>query len=75
MKGTMIYQEYTANQNYKFEVYDCQSLYEVWLQKRITDDYMGTDWFDYHPISDYMHYADSLDRAIEIGRECLRSLL
>lgn len=75
MRDTMVYQEYSANRDYRFEVYICQNGYEIWVQRKITDDYMGDDWFDYHDISDYMHYADSIERAIEIGRECLHCLV
>ena len=40
----------------------------------IRDEYMGPDWFTYTYIHDYKHVTDSLERAIEIGREGLRNL-
>ena len=40
----------------------------------IREEYMGPDWFTYTYIHDYKHVTDSLERAIEIGREGLRNL-
>lgn len=74
MRDIVVYQEYSKDKEYRFEVYPHDDYYQVWVQKKITDEYMGEDWFDYHDISDLMYYADTLERAIEIGRECLRCL-
>ncbi len=49
--------------------------YEIWIRKKMTDEYMGRDWFDYIDISDYIHYADTFERAAEIGKECLKGLV
>ena len=46
-----------------------EEYFEVCLQKRITDEYMGPDWFTYSDIRDYKHMTDSLENAMEIGRE------
>lgn len=35
---------------------------------------MGPDWFAYSDIRDYKHMTDSLENAMEIGREGLRNL-
>ena len=43
-------------------------------QKRITDEYMGPDWFPYSDVRDYKHIADSFDNAMKIGMEGLRNL-
>ena len=76
MRDNTEYQEYSADREYRFEVYRNQNIYEIWVQKKKrTDEYMGSEWFDYYDISDYMHYADSLERAVEIGKECLRCLI
>lgn len=75
MRKDMVYQEYSDDREFRFEVYRNPNSYEIWVQKKITDEYMGSDWFDYHDISDYMHYADSFERAVEIGRECLKCLI
>lgn len=75
MEDTLVFQEYSADGEYRFEVYLCRNFYKVWAQKKITDDYMGVDWFGFYDISDYTHLSDSIERAIEIGRECLRCLM
>ena len=70
MRDAAIWQEYSADREYRFEVYQNPGFYEVWVQKRITVDYMG-EWVGYHDIPDAMHHTDTLERAIETGRECL----
>ena len=76
MRDNTVYQEYSADREYRFEVYRNQNIYEIWVQKKKrTEEYMGSEWFDDCDISDYMHYADSLERAVEIGKECLRCLI
>lgn len=72
MRNEAVYEEYSEDKMYRFVVYRNEDLFEVWVQKRFTDEYMGEDWFDYEDIRDVMHYADTLERAKEIGRECLR---
>ena len=39
------------------------------FKKRITDEYMGPDWFTYSDVKDYKHIADSFDNAMKIGME------
>lgn len=75
MRDNMVYQEYSANKAFRFEIYHNPDFYEIWVQRKITDEYMGPEWFDYYDISDYMHRADTIERAIEIGRECMNCLL
>ena len=75
MRDNMVYEEYSDNKEYKFEVYKEKTYFETRVQKRITEECLGSDWFDYRDILDYKHIADSLDRAIEIGRECLQNLI
>lgn len=75
MRDTLIYLEYSEDKDLRFEVYRNPNCYEVWLQRKITDEYMGADRFDYYDISDHRHLADTLERAIEIGREAMRCLL
>lgn len=75
MLDTMVYQEYFDNKEYRFEVYRSHNFYEIQVQHKITDDYMGEDWFDYCNINDYKHCADTIEKAIEIGRESLRCLI
>lgn len=72
MKQKIIYEEYSDNKEYKFEVYQNLNYYEIWVQKKMTDEYMGEEWFDYYDISYYMHISDTLERAIEIGKEYLK---
>lgn len=75
MRDDMVYSEYSENRDFRFEVYGAAGFYEVWLQRKVTDEYMGPDWFAYYDISDDRHLADTLERAIEIGRVCIRDLL
>ena len=75
MRDDVVYQEYSADREYRFVVHRRPAFYAVQVQCRITDAYMGPDWFDYHDRSDGIHCADTLERAIEIGKECLACLL
>ncbi len=70
MRNVMVYEEYSADREFRFKVYCNQTFYEIWVQRKIRDEYMGPEWFDYHDISDYMHRADTLERA----KECLKCL-
>lgn len=71
VRDNRVYQEYSGNREYRFEVYLNPGFYEVWVQQKFTDEYMGSDWFAYYDVPDYMHRTDTLARAIEIGRECI----
>ena len=75
MRNVPIYQEYSTGREFRFEVYYNRNSYEIWVQRKITDAYMGPEWFAYHDIWDYMHHADTIERAIQIGKECLKCLL
>lgn len=72
MRENKIYEEYSDNREYKFEVYQNPDYYEVWIQKRMVYEYMGKELFDYCDISDYMHRCDTLNRAVEMGGEYLK---
>ena len=69
MRSNLIHEEYSSDKQYKFQVYQEEKYYEVFLQKRITDEYMGPDWFTYSDVRDYKHIADSFDNAMKIGME------
>ena len=74
MRSNLIHEEYSSDKQYKFQVYQEEKYYEVFLQKRISDEYMGPDWFTYSDVRDYKHIADSFDNAMKIGMEGLRNL-
>ena len=69
-----VYQETSADGAFRFEVYRDRGLFKVRTERKITDEYMGPDWFGWIPVSDMAHIADSLERAVEIGQEGLRCL-
>ena len=71
---SLVYEEYAEDRETRFEVYRNGDLYEVWVQRKITDEYMGPDWVAYYDIPDHCHRAGTLERAVEIGRECLDCL-
>ena len=54
MRSNLIHEEYSSDKQYKFQVYQEEKYYEVFLQKRITDEYMGPDWFTYSDVRDYI---------------------
>ena len=74
MRDAPVYQEHSADGSFRFEVCRDRGCYVVWVQRKITDEYIGPEWLGYCDISDVMHRADTLERALEIGRECLRCL-
>lgn len=74
MSDDFIREEYSFDKQYRYLIYKEEKYYEVWFQKRITDEYMGPDWFTYSDIRDDKHMTDSLESAMEIGREGLRNL-
>lgn len=75
MRDELVYCEYSTDREYRFEIYKRRNLYKIWLQRKITDGYMGNDWFDYNDIADAAHFADSTEKATELGREYLRCLI
>jgi hypothetical protein len=38
-----------------------------------SDGYMPAGWFQYLPVSDRLHVADTLQGAIELGDKCLKT--
>ena len=70
-----IYRETSPGGAFRFEVYQERSLFKVRTERRIEDDYMGPGWSGWIPVSpDMAHIADTLERAVELGRESLRCL-
>ncbi len=70
-------EEYSASGEYKYEIRRRRDgLFQVSVEKKYTgsDGYMPEGWFQYLPIPDMRHIADTLKRAAEIGEECLRNL-
>lgn len=75
MCENLIYDRYSDNRQYKYEVFKRENgLYEICVQFKETDEYMGKDWYQYSDISDISHFTDTLERAIEIGDEKLCKL-
>ena len=74
MKRESIHEEYSNDGRYRFIVCKKPDYFEVWVQKRIKDEHLDPDKTYYSDIPDIMHIADSLERAIEIGKECLNNL-
>ena len=74
MQRESIHEEYSYDGLYRFIVCRKSDYFEVWVQKRITDEYLDPEEIYFSDISDIKHIADSLERAIKIGRECLNNL-
>ena len=74
MRDNSLHQEYSPDGAFRFEVYHDADFYEVWVQRKITDEYMGPNWFTYYDMPSCRHCTDTLERAIEIGRDDLRVL-
>ena len=75
MRDNIIATHYSTCGNHRFEViHRKNNLFQVWAQSKIYDDYMGDDWFDWADISDSVHITDTIERAVEIGKEALANL-
>lgn len=74
MQRESIHEEYSYDRLYRFIVCRKSDYFEVWVQKKVIDEYLNSDEIYYSDIPDIKHTADSLGRAIEIGQECLNSL-
>ena len=74
MQIESIHEEYSYDRLYRFIVCRKSDYFEVWVQKKVIDEYLNPDEIYYSDIPDIKHTADSLGRAIEIGQECLNSL-
>ena len=74
MQRVSIYEEYSYDRLYRFIVCSKSDYYEVWVQKKVIDEYLDPDEIYYSDIPDIKHTADCLERAIEIGQECLNNL-
>ena len=76
MRDNPILTKYSDDESYRYEIFDREDgTFEVWIQRKLTDDFMGKDCSSYCDISDYMHITDSVARAIEIGEEGLNNLV
>lgn len=69
-----IHEEYSYDRLYRFVVCRKPDYFEVWVQKKVIDEYLDSDEIYYSDIPDIKHTADSLERAIEIGQECLNNI-
>ena len=74
MQKENVYEEYSYDRLYRFIVCRQSDYFEVWAQKKVLDEYLNSDEVYYSDIPDIKHTADCLERAIEIGRECLNNL-
>ena len=75
MREKKITERYSQYGEYRFEVFDREDgTFQVWVQTKIYDDYMGDDWFDWIDIKDYAHITDTVERALNIGNESLVNL-
>ena len=74
MHRESIHEEYSYDGRYRFIVCRKTDYFEVWVQKKITDEYLDPEEIYFSDIPDIKHIADSLKRAIEIGQECLNNL-
>lgn len=63
-----VYVEYSADEDLRLVVHRHANYFSVRIEQKVYDDYYGEGWFQYLPIRDYMHIADSKKRAVEIGR-------
>ena len=73
----ILWERFSPGGGYKYGISRRRDgLLEVRVEKKYTDSdgYMPEDWFQYLPMPDMLHIADSLERAKEIGDECLKNL-
>ena len=76
MRETAIFEKYSKDKEYRYIIYERDGkIYDVWVQKKTTDEYMGEEWFTYFDIPDSRHLSDTLKRAMEIGDELIKSLM
>lgn len=77
MKSTFLYEEYSDDKEYRFRVYQKNNYYEVSVQEKCvySDEYIPDDTVYYFDIPDYKHIADTLERAIDIGHECIKNMI
>ena len=74
MQRESIHEEYSYDRLYRFIVCRKSDFFGVWVQKKVVDEYLNPDEIYYSDIPDIKHSAGSLERAIEIGQECLNNL-
>ena len=74
MERESIHEEYSYDRLYRFIVCRKADYFEVWVQKKIIDEYLNPDEIYYSDIPDIKHTTDCLERAIEIGQEYLNNL-
>ena len=74
MQREIVHEEYSYDRLYRFIVCRKSDYFEVWVQKKVVDEYLNPDEIYYSDIPDIKHTADSFERAIEIGQECLNNI-
>lgn len=74
MQREIIHEEYSYDRLCRFIVCRKSDYFEVWVQKKVIDEYLNLDEIYYSDIPDIKHTAGSLERAIEIGQECLNNI-
>ncbi|MCR5729123.1 MAG: hypothetical protein K6G20_02060 [Ruminococcus sp.] len=57
-------------------MYKTRNYFEILVQQKCvyTDEYIPDDRIFYFDVHDYKHIADTLERAIEIGHECIKNI-
>jgi len=75
VRDNVLATHFSQDGEFRYEVIDMKNgTLRVWVQKKIYDDYMGNDWFDWCDISDHAHITDTIERAVEIGNEAITNL-
>ncbi len=67
--------KYSFDKMYRYEIVRrVNGIFQVWVEKKIFDDYMEENWFTWCNISDFCHLVDNIENAIQIGDEALINL-
>lgn len=74
MSEKIVHEEYSYDRLYRFIVCKESDHFGVWVQKKVTDEKLDPNGVYYSDIPDIKHTAGNLERAIEIGQECLKNL-
>ncbi len=71
----MVKIKYSFDRMYRYQIVVRESgIFQVWVEKKIFDSYMGKEWSTWSDIPDLVHLTDSIESAIKIGSEGLISL-
>jgi len=75
MRENVVKVQYSSNGECRYEIVDRKDgTYQVWVEKKIYDDYVDKDWFGWADIPDGAHIVDSIERAIAVGNEGIVAL-